>query len=62
MLRVDLMNEFDLLLSIHDEVIVEAPKGACTLKEFEATMAEVPDWAPGMPIAAEGWIGERLRK
>lgn len=62
MLRVDEMIEFDLLLSIHDEVIAEAAKGTCTCEDFEAIMAEVPHWAPGMPIAAEGWIGERLRK
>jgi DNA polymerase len=53
---------FDLLLSIHDEVIAEAPIGTCTLPEFEAEMAIVPEWAPGMPISAEGWIGPRLRK
>lgn len=62
MLRVDQLDDFDLLLSIHDEVVAEADKGACTLGEFEALMAEAPAWAPGMPIAAEGWIGERLRK
>ena len=62
MLRVDELDPFDLLLSIHDEVIAEAPKGTCELHEFEAIMAEVPDWAPNMPITAEGWIGPRLRK
>jgi DNA polymerase len=62
MYRIDQMPEFDLLLSIHDEVIAEAPKGTCDLKVYEAIMSEVPDWAPGMPIAAEGWIGPRLRK
>lgn len=62
MYRIDSRDEFDLLLSIHDEVIAEGAKGACTLEEYEALMAQVPDWAPGMPIAAEGWIGERLRK
>lgn len=60
--RIDQMDDFDLLLSIHDEVIAEAPIGACTLEEYEAIMAEVPNWAPGMPINAEGWIGPRLRK
>jgi DNA polymerase len=60
--RVDEMDGFDLLLSIHDEVVAEAREGACTLGEFEAVVAEVPEWAPGMPISAEGWIGERLRK
>jgi DNA polymerase len=60
--RVDQMAEFDLLLSIHDEVIAEAEIGTCPIHEFEAIMAKVPDWAPGMPIMAEGWIGPRLRK
>jgi len=62
MFRVDSIDVFDLLLSIHDEVIAEAPIGTCTLHEFESIMSEVPLWAPGMPIAAEGWIGQRLRK
>jgi DNA polymerase bacteriophage-type len=62
MLRVDELPEFDLLLSIHDEVIAEAAIGTCAVKEFEAIMSEVPIWAPGMPITAEGWIGPRLRK
>ncbi len=62
MWRVDQTDEFDLLLSIHDEVIAEAPIGTMPLKDFEALMAVVPAWAPGMPIGAEGWIGPRLRK
>lgn len=62
MWRVDETDEFDLLLSIHDEVVAEAPIGTATLKEFEELMAIVPWWAPGMPIGAEGWIGPRLRK
>lgn len=62
MKRVDELPEFDLLLSIHDEVIAEAERGTCSVKEFESIMAEVPHWAPGMPISAEGWVGPRLRK
>lgn len=62
MYRVDQYPEFDLLLSIHDEVIAEADKGTCNVKEFESIMAVVPEWAPGMPISAEGWIAPRLRK
>jgi DNA polymerase len=62
MLRIDQMDDLDVLLSIHDEVVAEGAKGACTLGEFETEMATVPEWAPGMPIKAEGWIGERLRK
>lgn len=62
MLRVDRLAPFALLLSIHDEVVSEAPIGTATVKEFENIMSEVPKWATGMPIAAEGWIGPRLRK
>jgi DNA polymerase len=62
MFRIDELPEFDLLLSIHDEVIAEAAKGTCTREEYEAIMSIVPSWAQGMPITAEGWIGPRLRK
>lgn len=62
MYRVDQIDDFDLLLSIHDEVIAEAAIGSYDVKEFESIMAEVPLWAPGMPVAAEGWAGPRLRK
>ena len=62
MYRVDQDERFALLLSIHDEVIAEAPIGTMTVPEFEAIMSEVPIWAPGMPIEAEGWKGPRLRK
>jgi DNA polymerase len=62
MARVDATGVFRLLLSIHDEVIAEAPIGTATVEEFENLMSEVPIWATGMPIRAEGWIGPRLRK
>lgn len=62
MYRVDQDERFALLLSIHDEVIAEAPIGTCSREEFENIMAEVPRWAYGMPIKAEGWIGPRMRK
>lgn len=62
MWRLDQDDRFDLLLSIHDENIAEAPSGTCELKEFEGMMAETPFWCPTMPITAEGWIGPRLRK
>ena len=62
MYRVHQDERFDLLLSIHDEVICEGRIGTCTVPEFEAIMCEVPIWATGMPIDAEGWKGFRLRK
>jgi DNA polymerase len=50
------------ILTVHDELIAEAPIGKGDVKEFEHMMAEVPDWGDGCPVEAEGWRGPRYRK
>jgi DNA polymerase len=61
MLRLEARG-YPMVLSVHDEVVAEVPDGWGDLKEFERLMSEVPKWAQGMPIAAEGWRGRRYRK
>ncbi len=48
----------------HDEVVVEVDSSApeCILKTIEDLVAVVPEWAAGLPLAAEGWRGKRYRK
>lgn len=49
---------------IHDEILILAPEqGAdAALERVVAIMTTTPHWAPGFPLAAEGWVGQRYRK
>lgn len=55
---------YPVVMHVHDEVVVEIPAcaGPETEKEIENIMATVPQWADGLPLAAEGWRGFRYRK
>jgi DNA polymerase len=47
---------------VHDEIIVEVVEGCGSVGEMERIMSEVPAWAEGMPIGAEGYRAKRYRK
>jgi DNA polymerase len=54
---------YEIVLSVHDELITEAPdtdeytaEGLCDL------MATVPDWAEGLPLASAGFESPRYKK
>ncbi len=53
---------YDIILSVHDELIGEADIGKGSVEEFESLMATTPDWAEGCPVVAEGWTGFRYKK
>jgi DNA polymerase len=61
MLRVDRAG-YQIVLSVHDEIVSEVPAGQGDLDEYCSLMEEPPVWAPDMPIRAEGWIGKRYKK
>ena len=61
MLRVERAG-YEPVLTAHDEVVVEAPQEAADLPTFITLMQTLPRWAQGLPVAAEGWQGERYRK
>ncbi len=62
MVRAHVGGDYDVTLSVHDELVTEVDSYLGDLEEFNATMAEVPEWAEGCPISAEGWRGQRYRK
>ena len=45
-----------------DQIVAEVPEGVGDLTAFEEIMAQVPRWAEGCPIGAEGWTGKRYKK
>jgi len=52
---------YPVVLTVHDEVVVEVAT-SMQLEVFLSLMRATPTWAPGLPIAVEGWEGERYRK
>lgn len=62
MLRCEATGIYDVILTVHDEIVAEADLGKGSVKEFERLVATCPDWAEGCPVEAEGWAGVRYRK
>ncbi len=61
MLRVENAG-FPVVLTVHDEIMSEVIKERADFEQFLALMAQQPEWAPGLPIAVDGWCGHRFRK
>jgi DNA polymerase len=57
---------YPVVMSIHDEVICEIDKkysdSMQDVERFTDLLCELPTWAEGIPLLAEGWIGQRYRK
>ncbi len=61
-IKLDKVAEYDLLISVHDEIIAEVDSDKGDAKEFEAIMSDMPDCMAGCPIAAESQRYTRYRK
>lgn len=49
-------------LTVHDENVCERKIGEGNIEEFNKLMKAVPKWAEGIPMAVEGFVGDRYRK
>ncbi|GAA0741626.1 DNA polymerase [Clostridium oceanicum] len=61
MLRLD-KRGYKIVFHVHDEIILDCPKGFGSLDEVNKIMAEPIDWAKGLPLKADGFEGKYYRK
>lgn len=48
----------DIVGHVHDEVILEVPKGSITVDEVCNIMNQNPKWADGLPLESDGYTGD----
>ncbi len=62
MRQAEELTQYRVVLSVHDELISEAPLSYGSVEDFEQVLTDLPAWAKGCPIEAEGWRGARYKK
>jgi DNA polymerase len=50
------------VLHVHDEIMCEEKVGEKSLDELMRIMCDLPEWAKGLPVEAEGFVSRRFRK
>lgn len=53
---------FSTVFHVHDEVIVDVPKGVSSVAEISKIMSEPISWAKGLPLNADGYECEFYKK
>ena len=54
---------YEIVLTVHDEIIAEAPdRDEFNAGHMAALMSDTPAWADGLPLAAAGFDCYRYRK
>ena len=53
---------YQIVMHIHDEVVIECPADACDLDNVCRIMGRPIDWAPGLILTADGYITDYYKK
>ena len=59
--RVDRVAPYDVVMHVHDSLAAEVPEGLGDVEEFCKLISELPAWAKGLPLEAEGYRDVRFR-
>src|SRR5690606_964924 len=61
LLKID-SRGYKIVFDVQDEIVVESEYGTGSLKEIEQVMSEPIEWAPGLPLSADGFETEYYKK
>ncbi|WP_069648963.1 DNA polymerase [Caloranaerobacter ferrireducens] len=53
---------YNIVFHVHDEVVLDVPNGIGSLEEVKEIMGRFIDWAPGLPLKADGFETEFYKK
>ena len=53
---------YQYLLTVHDQIVSQREKGKGSLEEYVSLMCDLPSWAEGIPLKAEGKVAQRFSK
>lgn len=53
---------YQIVMHIHDEVVIECPADACDLDDVCRIMGRPIDWAPGLILTADGYVTDYYKK
>ena len=53
---------YSIAFHVHDEIIMDVPKGFGNMDQINSIFGETIDWAPGLPLGADGYETEYYKK
>ena len=53
---------YPVIFHVHEEVIIDIPPKEGMLQEIIDIMSEPVSWAAGLPLGADGWVGDFYKK